>query len=260
MESEFAKRAKKSLGQNFLVHEPTLRAISTAVGLCGRNVLEVGPGYGALTEYLLEEQPDQLHLVELDNTLVEHLRGRMDDEWLGKNVSLSHVDILEYRPKWDHYSVVANIPYYITSPILFRFLYEISNPPEHMVILMQREVADRIIADDGKSSLLSLALWDRCVSIVRIADVPARYFRPAPKVDSVVLRFDVDTNKTPDQDFVELLKRGFSQPRKKLSGNLAGDRTKTEIEAILESLSIRADARPESLGLSQWRTLSRMLQ
>jgi 16S rRNA (adenine1518-N6/adenine1519-N6)-dimethyltransferase len=207
LETDFVKNAKKSLGQNFLVHEPTLLDIASATEVSGRDVVEVGPGYGALTEHLVAHSPRTLHLVELDRSLAAHLRARTDGEWHDKNIVLSEADVLGWTPPYERYSVIANIPYYITSPILFRFLYELPNPPESMVILMQREVGDRILESDSKSSLLSLALSARCRSIDRIADVPAERFRPAPKVDSVVLRFEVDTDTPPDAGFVDFLKK-----------------------------------------------------
>ncbi len=186
-------RAKKSLGQNFLVDDGALSKIASACEVGGKNVVEVGPGYGALTERLLPLAPESLTLVELDADMVAILKDRLLRGDLavpeGTEFEIRSADVLAFEPKSAPYRVIANIPYYITSPILERFLYTLPTRPEEMVILMQKEVADRIVAKDGKESGLSLFCKNACVSIEEVAKVRAECFRPAPKVDSAVLRF-----------------------------------------------------------------------
>jgi 16S rRNA (adenine1518-N6/adenine1519-N6)-dimethyltransferase len=221
-------RAKKSLGQNFLVDEQALTRISEACEVTGKNIVEVGPGYGALTERLLAKKPKSLTLVELDVDMVQILQNRCANGDLkipeGTDLQIICGDILAFHPSVEPYRVIANIPYYITSPILERFLYVLPTRPEEMVILMQREVGDRIRAKDGKESGLSLFCKNACEYIEEVTKVGAGCFRPAPKVDSAVLRF-IPSQKTKessmaDAQFLRVLRAGFSSPRKKLSSNL----------------------------------------
>lgn len=129
-------KAKKSLGQNFLIDEEALSDIASSVDMTGKHIIEVGPGYGALTEYILSHHPQTLDLVELDRDMIKILDVRfMRDEKTpeiieneaatGKitPITIHHEDVLKFTPQYDIYSVIANIPYYITSPILFHFLY-----------------------------------------------------------------------------------------------------------------------------------------
>lgn len=120
-------KAKKSLGQNFLIDPEALSDISTSIEVSGKHIIEVGPGYGALTEYLIHQKPRQLDLIELDTDMIEILEERQEKEWKAPNFSIHHQDVLKFIPISSPYSVIANIPYYITSPILFHFLYPKNN-------------------------------------------------------------------------------------------------------------------------------------
>lgn len=152
-------RAQKSLGQNFLVNDDILETIADSIDITGQNILEIGPGYGALTEKILARKPKSLTLIELDKKMVHILESRINEGDLTipeeTDFNIIEGDVLKYVPDHSnrdtsifsedsHYSVVANIPYYITSPILFRFLHELENKPREMVILMQKEVGDKI--------------------------------------------------------------------------------------------------------------------
>jgi 16S rRNA (adenine1518-N6/adenine1519-N6)-dimethyltransferase len=134
-------KAKKALGQNFLIDSEALSDIAGAIEISGKHIIEVGPGYGALTDYLVSAQPTSLDLVELDPDMIAILTEKYTTE----DLIIHHTDILRYIPPYEQYSVIANIPYYITSPILFYFLYELSVSPEEMVIMMQEEVGDKIL-------------------------------------------------------------------------------------------------------------------
>ena len=219
-------RAKKSLGQNFLVDENILHKIAISIEVFGKNILEVGPGYGALTEKLLEMKPKALHLVELDRSMIEILEDRIqrqDFNLQGIYFQIFQQDILQYIPIFQKYDVIANIPYYITSPILRHFLYDITNIPEKMLILMQKDVADKILGGKKKKSgVLSLFIEKKC----RVSEqlfVPKESFIPAPKIESSVLLFEVHHlyEHINDDAFLQLIKAGFSEPRKKLIKNLA---------------------------------------
>jgi 16S rRNA (adenine1518-N6/adenine1519-N6)-dimethyltransferase len=151
-------RAQKSLGQNFLVNDEILETIADSIDITDRDILEIGPGYGALTEKILARKPKSLTLIELDKQMVNILNSRIHEKDLvipeETEFTIIEGDVLKYVPDFSsrdtprristNYSVIANIPYYITSPILFRFLHELENKPEEMVILMQKEVGDKI--------------------------------------------------------------------------------------------------------------------
>ena len=116
-------KAKKSLGQNFLIDHEALFDIAHSITISGKHIIEVGPGYGALTDYIIQESPATLDLVELDTDMIEILEERKEKEWKDLPLTIHHKDILSFEPLYEEYSVIANIPYYITSPILFHFLY-----------------------------------------------------------------------------------------------------------------------------------------
>lgn len=283
-------RAKKSLGQNFLTSSESLDAIASAVTVAGENILEVGPGYGALTERLLSLSPASLTLVELDSDMVFILKDRIATGDLkvpsGVDFQIVQEDVLKFVPRFSEaraagglgevevsraetsvstapYKVIANIPYYITSPILYRFFYDLPERPESMVILMQKEVADRIRAKDGKHTYLSLFCAYACESIEEIAKVPASCFSPAPKVDSAVLRFvckkekSVCSARDDAMKFLKIARAGFSAPRKKLVSNLAGGLglSKGEVASALAEIGLREDVRPEAVGLEDWKRI-----
>ncbi len=207
-------RAKKSLGQNFLIDEDILSRIATATPVSEKNILEVGPGYGALTTKLISQKPKHLILLELDSDMIDILRAEGIDEV----ADIYQTDVLEYTPSFEVYSVIANIPYYITSPILRRFLYDLPNAPEEMVILMQEDVAKKITAK--KSSLLSLMIAKKSHATLTNF-VPAKSFVPAPKVDSAVVVFTTygDYESIDDEAFLKVVQAGFRSPRKKLLNN-----------------------------------------
>lgn len=218
-------RAKKSLGQNFLVDENILEKIATCTEVLWKNIVEVWSWYGALTQKLLEQYPNALHLVELDREMVEILEERIAEQDLkiqNLDFQIFQQDVLQYTPAFQEYYVIANIPYYITSPILRHFLYDIKNIPEKMLILMQKDVADKILwGKKKKSGVLSLFIEKKCRVSEKIF-VPKESFIPAPKVESSVLLFETHQryNHIDDAKFFELIKAGFSEPRKKCIKNL----------------------------------------
>ena len=140
-------KAKKSLGQNFLHDEQTLERISSYFPLKRKDIIEVGPGYGALTEKLMTQNPASLTLIELDSDMVKILSERKEKGGFSSHIPLQilHQDVLCFYPEEKDYFLIANIPYYITSPIIKHFLYEVENTPEKMLLLMQKEVAEKIL-------------------------------------------------------------------------------------------------------------------
>lgn len=248
-------RAKKSLGQNFLMDENILTQIWEIVELSGKNIIEVGPGFWALTQKILSYTPQSLTLVELDDDMVRILQDRIQRKELDvENIdfSLKHQDVLVLDVDLKDYIVVANIPYYITSPILQKFLYKLENKPKNMIILMQKEVWDRIC--DKKSSILSLIVQKKCTTSEKIF-VPKKAFSPAPKVDSTVVFFETHGlyEDVDDDIFLRFIKASFSNPRKKMINNLAQFwYDKTSVFSLLEERWFWENTRAEELSISDY--------
>ncbi len=263
---QFGLKAKKRLGQHFLVEEQVLDCILSAAELSSEDiVIEVGPGLGILTKKLAEEAAKVI-AVELDPRLVGVLRKRLP---LFTNVRIIQGDILKLTPgrllegdlgaleSGRSYKVVANLPYYITSPVLRHFL-EASWKPSVMVVMVQKEVGEAIAATCGRMSLLSVSTQLYSKPTI-IAYVPRRSFYPAPKVDSVVLRLDVYSKLPIDisdvNGFFDIVTSGFSSPRKQLRNSLAQGLgiTSDQVASLLEKAGIEAKRRAESLSLEEWR-------
>jgi len=240
--SAYKLRAKKSLGQNFLIDETILRNISESINITWKNIIEVGPWYGALTSYILDKNPQALYLIELDSDMIEILEERFNIQtlpWIPSliqgqetqmNLKIFHQDILTFNPDFQEYSVVANIPYYITSPILSHFLYTCKHTPKQMLILMQQDVGDKILQGTGtkvpvpkklRSSVISLMIAKKCFVSEKLL-VPAKSFIPVPKVESSVLYFESHEKyiSIDDEGFLKFIKIWFAEPRKKLIKNL----------------------------------------
>ncbi|MFZ4461063.1 MAG: 16S rRNA (adenine(1518)-N(6)/adenine(1519)-N(6))-dimethyltransferase RsmA [Patescibacteria group bacterium] len=260
--------AKKSLGQNFLVQDGILDKIAEVSEITGKNVIEVGPGYGALTQKLLDGHPKKLTLIEFDSNMVRILHDRIKQGTLvvpaGTELEIREQDVLTYDLT-EEAVMIANIPYYITSPILFRFLYETTVRPSEMVILMQREVGDKIRCVNGfKSSYFSLYCTNACSVISEIMRVAPGNFIPAPKVESSVLHF-VTSEKAEsksDKRFLKVLSVGFLHPRKFLASNLVSGNigvTKEQVTACFESLGLSLQVRPGELTMSNWKDLAKAI-
>lgn len=201
-------------------------------------------------------------LVEYDPNMVRILNDRRARGELqyGGEFRILLQDVLEFEP--DRESVlVANIPYYITSPILTRFLYEVKMRPSDMIILMQKEVADKIVKKKGYgNSYLSLTLEYACSSIEKLFEVKAGDFIPPPKVDSAVVHFRAGElpREFETKRFIRLLSHAFAHPRKKVISNLADANlaSKEQLTDIFDGLGIRSDARAEMLDLPQWKQIA----
>lgn len=254
-------KAKKNLGQNFLVNDKIVSDISELVEVTNENIIEVWPGYWALTEKLIEKKPKSLNLVELDRDMISILENRknnwdFDLDWI--DFKINNKDILKYEPDFSNYSVIANIPYYITSPILRHFLYNVKNKPKSMVILMQKEVWDKILWDfKWKSSVISL-LVEKKAKASECIFVWKDNFIPAPKVDSTVLLFEYhdEYNYLDDDIFINFIKKAFVAQRKKLIKNLTNAwYEKSHILQVFNKLSIEEWVRWEELNISTWCNL-----
>lgn len=250
-------KAKKSLGQNFLKSEAALRKIIEAGNLTIKDtVLEIGPGKGALTKRLLQSA-GKVIAVEKDDELTIFLQEKFEEYTKNHKLLLKNEDILDFQiPETITYKVIANIPYNITGSILKKFLTA-TNQPEKMVLMVQLEVAKRIVATDHKESILSISVkvYGNPKIVMR---VPSRYFSPAPKVDSAVIVIEnisrkfFEENKIDEVKFWELIKTGFSHKRKRLSGNLK------KFFPDKKSLPAKlGDKRAEDLTLSDWILLAK---
>jgi 16S rRNA (adenine1518-N6/adenine1519-N6)-dimethyltransferase len=254
-------RPNKSLGQNFLIDETALRKVVAAADLRGdESVLEIGAGIGSLTRRLALAA-GQVVAVEIDAKLLPLLRETLEPF---DNVSIVQADILQTDPQElmpaDRYIVVANIPYYITSPII-QHLLESETQPQRMILTVQREVAERICAEPGDLSLMALGVQVYGQSDI-IARIPAGAFYPRPKVDSAVVRIDLFPQPRIPQDsiplFFQLAKAGFSQKRKTLRNSLSGGMhwPKEKTKSVLQAAGIDSRRRAQSLSLEEWGDLT----
>ncbi len=248
---------KKSLGQHWLYDEATLQAIcdSAEVG-AGDTVLEVGPGLGTLTKQLVQ-RTEHVVAVEFDQELADALPATIDDDVL----QVVHEDILQFDLTMlpAGYKVVANIPYYLTSNLI-RVLCESPNPFSIAAILIQKEVAERVVAKPGQMSLLSLSAQFYCEASLGVF-VGKELFTPPPKVDSQVLvlkrRSEPLFKGVDTKQFFRIVKAGFSQKRKTLANSLSGGLaiSKDEARALLEAAGIPANQRAQALSLNDWCAL-----
>ncbi len=258
--------AKKSLGQNFLKSKKAITALIEAPQTSSADlVIEIGPGKGALTKPLLATGA-RVIAFELDPRMVELLEDECREECARGQLTLVHKDIIDVDlAEYTHnepYKVVANIPYYITNLIIRKFL-ESPLQPTDMSLLVQKEVAERIVARDGKESLLSLSV--KLFAIPKyIMKVGRNYFSPRPKVDSAIIHIkDIGRTHLSPQDevaFFELLHIGFAHKRKQLMKNLSSQYPKEKLKEVFETLNINEKIRAEDIPLETWLALFEILK
>ena len=254
-------QTKKSLGQHWLRDSVILEAMCVGADIQhGDAVLEVGPGTGTLTKKLLQRSA-HVYAVELDESLETNLKksfaGQYFDLYIGSILEF------DFNVLPEGYKLVANIPYYLTNHLL-RLISETSHPPLRAALLVQKEVAERVAAEPGQMSLLSVTTqfyWQ--VELGSI--VPAELFSPPPKIDSQILLltrrpktlFEVDEKK-----FFQIVKAGFSARRKKLRSSLSGGLglDKKTAENYLQSADIDPNKRAQELSLEDWHRIYVSLQ
>ena len=262
----FGLQARKGLGQHFLIDEEVLKRIVASAELsAGDIVLEIGPGLGVLTSELASKA-GRVVAIELDSKLAAILKETLASF---NNVAIVNADILDLDPaqlipKPTGYKVVANLPYYIASAVLRRFL-EAPLKPEIMVVMVQKEVAEVIVAKPGQMSLLSVSV--QFYGKPEIVDyVPAHCFYPPPEVDSAILRIDLYPQPAvavaDEKSFFELVRAGFTASRKQLVNSLAQglDIPKTEVLSLLARAGIISQRRAETLSLEEWGVLWRVFK
>lgn len=259
-------RPLKKLGQHFLNSPSVLNEIIKTSRLeTGETVLEIGPGTGTLTTALLESGA-KVTAIEKDPRSVELLREKFGEEINSGKLNLILGDILEVDdltlPR-DQFKIVANIPYYITGMILEKFL-EVGPRPTMMVLLVQKEVADRILAKDGKMSVLSASIW-AFGTPKYIKTVPPGAFNPPPSVDSAILAVDNITfdrfteNHISPADFFRIVKTGFAHKRKYAKSNLSEILPVEIVANSWKKLGLDDKIRAEKISISSWFDIVRTI-
>ena len=260
-------KAKKSMGQNFLKSQEALRKMCE-VGSVGEEdiILEIGPGKGALTEKLLEKAKKVIS-IEKDRDLISILEEKFVEEIKNGKIEIKNGDCLDFDQityfKNKKYKIIANIPYNITGAIFKKFLSS-TLQPETMILLVQKEVAERIVSRDGKESILSLSV--KAYGTPKyIMKVHKRFFTPSPKVDSAIIAItNISKNNfqknTEENNFFDVVKTGFAHKRKVLRKNLEIlQKTPNQIDEIFEKLKIDAKTRAENVKIEKWLQISQNL-
>ncbi len=253
-------RPSKRLGQYFLISKSVLKKIIEAASLNLKDVvIEIGPGMGTLTEELAK-RAKKVVAIEKDAKMCEVLKETLKDF---KNVEVIQEDILAagFRPLPANYKVVANLPYYITSPVIRKFL-EAKNPPVLMVLMVQKEIAKRICSEPPRMSLLSVSVQFYAKPQV-LSYVSKKSFWPQPKVDSAIIKLKVKSSKLKvDKDlFFNIVKAGFSHPRKQIINNLSKglSLSREKVKIWLEKNKISPTQRAETLSVNDWKHLTRSI-
>ncbi|MCX8075187.1 MAG: 16S rRNA (adenine(1518)-N(6)/adenine(1519)-N(6))-dimethyltransferase RsmA [Clostridia bacterium] len=267
-------KANKKYGQNFLINDSILENISNISELSMDDlVIEIGPGLGNLTEYIIDKVGHMI-LVEIDKNMIDVLTER----FMGKNYTLLNEDILNINidevienislqlgKQFKNIKLIANLPYYITTPIIFKIL-EQSKLIDTVVIMVQKEVAERIVAkprtkDYGILTIMVDYYADSKIEII----VPNSCFIPAPNVTSAVVSLKVRSkyNVKNTKIFYELVHKAFEQRRKKLSNSLTSTRfmnmDKQSITKLLESSGLGENCRAEEISVEKYVEISNML-
>lgn len=252
-------KAKKHFGQNFLTDKNLLNKIVEEAGVENKDVIEIGPGMGALTQFLVKVASTvTAYEIDLDlkpvlNQLEKH----------NNNLTVKYEDILKTDiPNDKVYDVVANIPYNITSPIIFKLL-ESSNI-NSATLMVQKEVCDRITSKPGTKDYNALTvIINYYMEVTKVMNVSKKLFRPIPKVDSAVFKMsrrEKELNDDEEKLFIEIVKSSFHQKRKTLLNNLSFsfEVNKEKINELLQKLNINSNERAENITLEQFIELTKI--
>lgn len=256
--------AKKSLGQNFLITPRIVEMIALAGEILpGETVIEIGPGKGVLTAQLLKAGA-RVIAIEKDDRLIPVLGDLFSKEIAAGTLILIHKDVMEVSEAdlsaicGTTYKVIANIPYYITGQIIRTFLSR-THQPKTMILMVQKEVANRTIARDGKESILSLSVKIFATPSL-VMNVSRGNFFPIPNVDSAVIKLSDIHNPFSDRGaedrFFSFVKAGFAQKRKKLISNLEAVEDRTVLTQKFLDLKLDENTRAEDLSLEVWKRLA----
>jgi len=271
-------RFLKHLGQNFLIDKNVVRKIIKTAELKSTDiVLEIGPGPGVLTKEIAKYVKGVI-AVEKDPRMIEILKENLKEF---KNIKIIQGDILKFNFQFSipnfqsisndsifkNYKIVANLPFYITAPAIRKFL-ESENPPKTMVLIIQKEMAQRICAKPPKMNLLAVSVQFYAKPKI-ISYVPKKSFKPKPKVDAAIIKIapqNKNRGRASADAFFRIVRAGFSHPRKQLVNNLLAlnlpnglKLNKKELSALLLKHGIKTSQRAETLTIDDWLKLSKML-
>jgi len=256
--NEKGLRPSKKLGQHFLISKAPVFKLIEAANLNENDaVVEVGSGTGVITEEILKKGVKSLIAVEKDGRLAEILKQKLNGF---DNLEILREDALKMKEPQGRYKVLGNIPYYLTVPLIRKFLNS-KNKPELMVLMIQKEVGERICAKPPKTNFLAVLIQFSSFPKIMMK-VKKDSFFPTPKVDSVILRIILkkETEELDYNLFLKVLRAGFSSPRKQILNNLRGlNLQKQEIESLLQRLNINPKLRAEDLRLEDWVQIAKML-
>ncbi|PIS40003.1 MAG: ribosomal RNA small subunit methyltransferase A [Candidatus Nealsonbacteria bacterium CG08_land_8_20_14_0_20_36_22] len=263
----FNIKPSKHLGQNFLIDRNIVKKVIKAANLKSTDIiLEIGPGLGALTKELVKKVK-QVIAYEKDPRMCQILKKSLKNY---KNIEIVNGDVLKFeiiklfknlKLKIINYKVVSNLPFYITAPIIRKFL-EAKNSPKEMVLLVQKEVAQRICARPPDMNLLAISVQFYAKPEI-ISYVSKKSFWPIPKVDSAIIKIVPQKKYNVNKDlFFKIVKAGFSQPRKQLANNLSKmlKLNKQEISSLLLKNNIKPTLRAEALTIKDWILLTKVLK
>ena len=251
----------KRLGQNFLVDKKAVKKVIKAAELNQKDwVLEIGPGLGVLTKELAK-RAKKVIAVEKDQNMIKFLEELLKAE----NVELVNKDILKFTPgfKTKNYKIVANLPFYLTAPVIRHFLETVEVRLQQMVLVVQKEVGQRICADPPKMSILAVSVQAFAEAKI-MGYLSKKSFWPQPKVDSAIIKISPCFSNYPylfpekRELFFKIVKAGFSQPRKQLINNLSKKLklSKENTEKWLLKNKIQPSQRAETLNLKDWINLT----
>ncbi len=249
-------RPLKRLGQNFLINKGVLKIIIEAASLSPEDtVLEIGPGTGVLTLALVE-RVKKVIAVEKDIRMIKVLKEALKNF---KNVEIIQGDILKVNLRVKNYKVVGNLPFYLTAPVIRKFLEMREAKPQSMVLIVQKEVAQRICSKPPRMNLLAVSVQFYAESKI-ISYVSKKSFWPQPEVDAAVIKITPTAPPIGKRDlFFKIVKAGFSQPRKQLINNLSKGlkMNKEEVKAWLKKNKISHIQRAETLKIEDWLKLTK---
>lgn len=262
--------AKKMYGQNFLIDDKILQDIVESANVTDQDiVIEIGPGLGNLTHYILEKGAKVIAF-EIDTDMIQILNDRFDN---CKSLEIINKDILKVNMeeylKDNKVKIIANLPYYITSPIIFRLL-EYRKNIQSITIMIQKEVADRINAKPHSKDYGVLTISTNYMAdVVKLFNVHNTSFIPAPNVTSAVIQIIPNGNKEKElgikdeEVFKDLVKKAFSARRKKLSNSLQNsginNMSKQDIEKMLEQVGLNLNCRAEEVSIEQYAKMSNIV-
>lgn len=246
--------AKKKFGQNFLKDESVLRKIVEAMPKNDRKIVEIGPGLGDLTKFLVNVK--SVEAFEVDTDLCKRLERTFKDEIATKRLHINCGDVLEAWQSTlvdEPYDLVANLPYYIATNIILKAL---ADPMcKSLLVMVQREVALKFAANTGDKVFSGLSVITQSVGTASIViDVPPSAFDPMPKVDSAVMLIEKHADRS-DKGFEDMLKVAFAQPRKTLLKNLSSCYDKQKLLEIFEELKLSLTIRPHQLSTTDYHQL-----